>query len=148
MKKRFRIRNHLEFQRLYQEGRSFANKAAVLYVMQGKCATARVGFAAGRKLGKAVVRNRVKRRMREAVRQLWPQVRPGVELLVIARAGALAMDFVEIRRRIADLLQRARVLAAEGRLDTSRDGKKERPGKEPPRTTDGPQGCGGGADRH
>lgn len=74
----------------------------------------RVGFAAGKKLGKAVVRNRMKRRIREAVRLLWPRVKPGVSLVVIARQAAKEMAFSQLHARIAELFERLGVLKLEG----------------------------------
>lgn len=110
MKRRYRIRTRSEFQRIYQEGRSFANRAAVLYVLGGRAGGPRVGFAAGRKLGSAVVRNRVRRRIREAVRQLWPGVRGEPLLILIGRAAAREMPFAELQQKIAELLRRAGLL--------------------------------------
>jgi ribonuclease P protein component len=116
MKKIFRLKSRLEFQAVYTRGRSAANRAAVIHVLPQKTGTAaRVGFAAGRKLGKAVVRNRVKRRIREAVRLLWPRVRPGIAIVMIARHAALDMPFPDLQHRIAELFERVGALVQEGK---------------------------------
>lgn len=100
---------------MYTKGRSVANKAAVLYVLSQKpTGDTRVGFAAGKKLGKAVVRNRVKRRMKEGVRLLFPRVKPGYSLVLIARQGALDMPFPQLQTRLMELFERAGVLRSEG----------------------------------
>lgn len=92
-----------------------ANRAAVLYVLpQRPSGTSQIGFAAGKKLGKAVVRNRVKRRIKEAVRLLWPRVKPGVSLVIIARQAAKDMPFLQLQARVEELLGRAGVLRVEG----------------------------------
>lgn len=109
------MKSRLDFQAVYTKGRSVANRAAVLYVLPIKGGgTSRVGFAVGRKLGKAVVRNRVKRRIREAVRLLWPRIRPGVLLVIIGRQASKEMPFPKLQSSLEELFQRAGVLKAEG----------------------------------
>lgn len=114
MRRRFRVRSRGEFQRVYQEGRSYANRAAVLYALPGGEGASRAGFAAGRKLGSAVVRNRVKRRLREAVQLVWGRVRPGAAVIFIARPPAKEMRFDELCAKVAELVQRAGLLAPQG----------------------------------
>jgi ribonuclease P protein component len=69
----------------------------------------RFGFWVGRRVGKAVVRNRVKRRIREAVR--LTQVKGGWDALFIARSEAAGANYQELRAAVEDLLRRARLLA-------------------------------------
>lgn len=92
-----------------------ANRAAVIYVLSQKPAgTSRIGFAAGKKLGKAVVRNRIKRRMKAAVQVLWPRVKDGLYLIVIARQAAKEMPFPQLQAKVQELFERAGVLRMEG----------------------------------
>ncbi len=115
MKKVYRLRSRLEFQAVYTKGRSVANKAAVLYMLSQKPkGRTKIGFAAGKKLGKAVVRNRIKRRIKEAVRVLWPRVKAGYSMVIIARRSAKDMEFKELQARVEDLFERAGVLWMEG----------------------------------
>jgi len=117
MKRDLRIRRRSEFQRIYRAGRSHANRVAVLYVLRETGGTARVAVAAGRKLGNAVVRNRAKRRLREAIRLLWDRVTPGAQLLLIARVGVLEAPFETVQHKLRELLERAGVAVKPGEGD-------------------------------
>lgn len=70
----------------------------------------RCGFTASKRIGKAVERNRARRRIREAVRQLWDLVEPGWDLIWIARPGINEASFAELLDTCARLLRRARLL--------------------------------------
>lgn len=109
MKRNERINRRGDFQKIYREGRSFANRVAVVYVVKGHGETAQVAIAAGRKLGTAVRRNRVKRQLREAIRQYWGRIVPGTRLLFIARPGALTVPFAVITQKVRELLGRSGV---------------------------------------
>ena len=73
----------------------------------------RVGFTVSRKVGNAVVRNRVRRRLREAARMVIPgQARPDLDYVLVGRQGAIARDFVALRQELLEALKRVRALAA------------------------------------
>jgi len=74
----------------------------------------RFGFAVGRRVGKAVARNRAKRLMREATRLRQDRIAPGWDLVFIAREPMRQADFRQVERAVEDLLRRAGLLRPEG----------------------------------
>ncbi len=72
---------------------------------------ARFGFSVGRRLGGAVVRNRVKRRLSEAVRLQYGCMQPGWDVVLIARKPVVGAEYVDVQRAVSDLLTRAGLCA-------------------------------------
>lgn len=83
--------NHV-FQRLYHTSGQ-ATPCLVLYARKNRTATNRVGITVSKKLGKANVRNRVRRRLREVYRLHEHRFRPGWDIVVVARTRAIYADF-------------------------------------------------------
>ena len=79
--------NHI-FQRLYRKGTSAVTPCLALYVRKNGRAGNRLGLTVSTKVGKAVIRNRVRRRLREIYRAHEPRLRGGVDLVVVARVRA------------------------------------------------------------
>ncbi|MDP3488134.1 MAG: ribonuclease P protein component [Bacillota bacterium] len=110
MRRTHRLKRKEDFAHVYEAGRSTAGRLLVLYALQGEQDKVRIGFAAGRKLGAAVVRNRAKRLMREIARRRFADVAPGYSLIVIARTGALKANFFELNKEFTFLLKKLNLL--------------------------------------
>ena len=85
----------------------------VLVACPNESERTRVGVAAGKSVGSAVVRNRAKRLLRAAASSLYQQITPGWDLLLIARTPLAETDFNQARPALNSLLLRARLLKAE-----------------------------------
>lgn len=90
-----------------------ANRLLVMRSVPNGLEHNRYGFITSKRLGKAVVRNRVRRRLREGVRTM--AVRPGRDVVLSARTAAAEADFHELKQAVANLFARAGILAEEER---------------------------------
>ena len=90
------LKKNYEFHRLYRKGKSAATPFLVLYARVGRRPGNRVGFTVSNKLGKAVKRNRVRRRLREIYRLHEAELRRGVDLVVVARGRAVGADYRQL----------------------------------------------------
>lgn len=94
--KAHRLTRGQDFARVRRHGRSAGSSLMALYVLPNRSSDLRVGFSVSKKVGKATVRNRVKRRLREAIRQQLPELRPGLDLVFIARPPAAQAAYAQI----------------------------------------------------
>ena len=100
--------NHI-FRRLYATS-GHANGYLVLYARPNRTATNRVGITASKKLGHAVVRNRVRRRLREIYRLNEERFAPGWDIVVVARSRCIDADFEKLTHAYLSLAQKAGIL--------------------------------------
>ena len=108
-----RLLRHADFQRVYQTGRrQFTGNMTVFFLRRAASdyasgSSLRVGLTVGKVLGGAVDRNRIKRRMREAVRSSWPVEPAPVDVVFNPRKSVLHLPFTEVAREVARGLQLA-----------------------------------------
>jgi len=101
-----------DFARLKREGQSFHGKLMVLSVLKSDSETAaQIGLITSRRVGGAVVRVRVRRRLRELVRAVRPQIQAGVWLALIARQAAARASFETLRAEWLLLARRSSILS-------------------------------------
>ena len=110
MQRRFRLTHPADFQRVRRDGKSYAHLLAVLIAGSSDSPGPRLGVAAGADLGPAVVRNRLKRRLREALRPLAGQVPGGHDLMFIARGPMVQAGQSEVNAAVRLLLRRAKLI--------------------------------------
>jgi len=111
MRKELRLRRRKDFDSVFRRGRSWSNELLVLRTLPNDLPHNRYGFVTSKRLGKAVVRNRVRRRLREAIRVL--SLAPGWDVVVSTKTKVAGADFHQLRASVIELLTRAG-LPAEG----------------------------------
>ncbi len=111
MRRAQRLRHRRDFAAVYRRGRPYRSELLVLRVLATDQPTSRFGFTTGKALGNAVVRNRLKRRLREAVRT--QSVSSGWDVVVNARRGSGSASYQRLTEEVKQLLQRAGLLERE-----------------------------------
>lgn len=112
--------NHV-FQRLYRKGRRAALPTLALYSRPNGRGENRLGLTTGAKLGHAVVRNKLRRRLRAIYRLHEPEFKPGFDLVVVCRAAAVGASYRRLERDFLKLARRSGLL---------REGRPEKGGSE------------------
>ena len=102
------LKKKADFTRVYQSGRSRADKRLVLYVLENGTPENRIGISVSKKVGNSVVRHRLKRVIKEAYRLNEECCSSGWDLVVIARAGQKEASYRDLERSLL------RLLAAQG----------------------------------
>ena len=92
------MKNNYEFRRLYSKGASAAAPYLVLYARKTGRGTNRLGITVSTKVGKAVVRNRVRRRIKEIYRLHEHEVRRGLQLVIVARNRAAGASYAQLEQ--------------------------------------------------
>jgi ribonuclease P protein component len=117
MKQEQRLRRSDDFQRVRHLGQSRTNTMMVLAYLPNNLDHNRVGFVVSKRLGRAVKRNRIKRQMREAVRSQMAGLKPGFDLVFIARQPIKEASFTEISQVIMYLLKLASLLCNQEQVE-------------------------------
>ena len=113
MKREQRLRSPAEFRRVREQApRGWPNRFLALYVAPNELGRVRVGITVSSRVGNAVVRNRVRRRLREALRARLDRLATGQDILVIARPASAEATWPELSSALDVTLQRAGATAA------------------------------------
>lgn len=111
MKKELRIKKNKEFQLVFKQGKSYANRQFIVYLLkkteQDKF---RIGLSVSKKIGNSVTRNRVKRYTRQTFLELKDYIKPGHDYVIIARKPTSEMSFHEVKKSLIHVLKLSRSL--------------------------------------
>ena len=109
MKKRFRVKKEKDFSAIFKEGKSFANRKFVIYRLENTEQHFRVGLSVSKKLGNAVTRNQIKRRIRHILIEHKNQLVENVDFVVIARKGVEILDYAEMEKNLLHVLKLSKI---------------------------------------
>ncbi len=112
--KEHRLTHTREFTRVRRFGRSSGGPVLALYVLPTRSRAIKAGFSVSKRVGKATVRNRVKRLLREAVRHRLPEIKPGCDLVFIARPAASQATYDQMTEAVLAALRRTHALQPAG----------------------------------
>ncbi len=104
------VKENYEFRRIYRKGKSAVSPQLVIYCQRNRRGHSRLGVSVSTKLGCAVVRNRVRRRIREIYRLNKAKMLPGYDLIVVARVRAVETDYQKLDRTYLRLLEQLDLL--------------------------------------
>ncbi|MFC4387778.1 ribonuclease P protein component [Gracilibacillus marinus] len=111
MKKSYRIKKDVEFQKVFKQGASFANRQLVIYYLhKNDQPHFRIGLSVSKKVGNAVERNQIKRYIRQAFTELQCEIKNEYDMIIIARKPVKACNYHEVRRSVEHLLFKTKLL--------------------------------------
>ncbi len=110
VKRCYSLKRNKTFRYVYRKGKSTAARTLVLVYSKGRHQTVQVGFSVSKRIGNSVVRNRVKRRLRESFGPMIPDVKGGYNIIFIAREPVVDEPFVNIQATMRKLLRKADLL--------------------------------------
>ena len=97
------LKKNRDFQTVYKKGKSFGNRLLVMYVLKNELEKNRYGISVSKKVGNSVVRHRITRLLRESYRLHEEMFNSGLDIVVIARAGAKNASYHEIESALLHL---------------------------------------------
>lgn len=111
LKKKNRLRKKKEIERVFKEGKSFREDFLILKKIENELEESRFCFVVPQNVSKkATIRNKIKRRMREVIRQMLSKIKSGFDIVLIALPEILAENFNSIKKKTEKILKKANLL--------------------------------------
>lgn len=115
------IKKDSDFRKVYQRGKSLADRNLVIYTMKNKFDKSRIGISISKKVGKAHERNRIRRCIKEAYRlNIDDKVLGGYDLVFIARINAADKDYRELEKSLKYICKKANIIKKDGKKQVSK----------------------------
>ncbi|WP_195940992.1 ribonuclease P protein component [Romboutsia sp. 1001713B170131_170501_G6] len=108
------LKKDSDFRKVYKHGKSFATKYLVMYVLDNKSDDTKLGISVSKKVGKAIVRNKIRRRIRESYRlNVDENVKSGYDIVFIARIASNQAEYKDIEKSVKYLVKKANLRLSE-----------------------------------
>lgn len=106
MKRIESIKQNYEFRRIYAKGKSAARPHMAVYTMKNRRGKSRIGITVSTKVGNAVVRNRIRRRLREIYRLNTQVLQPGTDIIIVARGKSKSATYAQLQAEYLRLIDK------------------------------------------
>ncbi len=110
MEKKYRLRKNIEFKRVYNKGKNYWNRNLILYVRKNGLEETRLGITITKKIGNAVTRNKIRRRMKEIYRLNHHRVKNGYDLIFIPKKNVVDLSYIELENSLIHILKISGIL--------------------------------------
>ncbi|HHX22731.1 MAG: ribonuclease P protein component [Tepidanaerobacteraceae bacterium] len=109
MNKCLRLTKNLEFKNVYKAGRRWTSPFFTMYIKKNNLNHSRLGVSVSKKVGKSVIRNKIKRRLKEIFRLNLDNIKTGWDIVLSVKPAAISLDYYEIDREVKSLFKRGRI---------------------------------------
>lgn len=113
LKRNNRLKKRYQFNYVYKSGEHFSGEHVVLYFVSSKTKSVKIGFAVTKKVGHAVVRNKVRRRLREIMQKHLPFIKQNYNIIVVAKDTITSATFQDLSSEIEKLIKKAKLFKDE-----------------------------------
>lgn len=110
MDKIYRLRTNMEFKQVYEDGKNYWNRNLILYVRKNNLDYSRVGYSITKKIGNSVVRNKIRRRMKEIYRLNFDEIKDGYDFIFIPKRNIVDISYREIESAMLHIMKLAKLL--------------------------------------
>lgn len=110
MDKMYRLRSNMEFKKVYSGGKTYWNRNLVLYLRKNNFNHNRVGYSITKKVGNSVVRNKIRRRMKEIYRLSFSELKGNYDLIFIPKKNVVDISYKELESAMFHIMKLAGIL--------------------------------------
>lgn len=105
------LKKDSDFRKVYKHGKSFANRYLVMYILENKSGSSRIGISVSKKVGNAITRNKLRRRIKECYRlDIDENVKEGFDIVFIARVSSKDSEYKDIEKSIKHLAKKSNII--------------------------------------